>query len=1032
MSGSQWTPLSRRSDSSDGIEELRTPDVSPSISRTKSIHQQSKKRKESPLRTVDDARKAKTSRAEAETWPVRLPTSSRLATDLSGKSSVNFASPSRPRPRPKTSPNASRSTKTHPLTLASGRASLKRANSPPMRSARQRARSPSIHITDDEEPSPPPKRLADKEIPNPFSRSLPSQILAKVAKPASRTAMAGSLKVFDITSDEDSLQASKIVSESWISSTAAPAPQPARRGSESGQSSNSQQQSSGTSSGVDGVHDRPRVSGATTSNQSLLGEIEETPNRLSKRRSARKVTASTMAAPMRRKSHILPTLILDPPTDASNPSSIDGADPSSTAPSSARVHNVTEGMGFLGLAEELEDSPEPPPAPPVRLVTPSAAKPLFLPSDEDMDKGSCSVENVTGMMEQMSSPYRKKAEALSSGEARDSTPASPLQKATNLSRPRALLTPAPSSAEVTAEETVVLSKNPKTAAFLSSLKLSSQKNKPRASVSSVPGSVATSPSLETIPLSTIGPQISAMTKSTVIPKSTDKPSSRLPINTSDTLVTYAQPATTLMNADSSAFNSPSVATSSLSGQRSVKPLPAKFNNSGNIRSPEVAGPASRAIPPATPSFVFKAKSSISDVPSVKGPPKSLGLSAVQRSSQAISNSVLPRAGVKKLSAREAPPIAGPSSLSAPVRLSDSAGAKTTPRKAAGSQPLELEADSEPEISLPAICSIREWTIGRGKPWWNPYLDAERPAIPLDGALADSVNNTPPGWEKHPNRRLIFKAMIRNGSEFEDDAPPIDIINEIDDEPCPPFEFQWTNRMLYGKGVPRMDRDLKGCNCVGGCDPTSPDCACAMRQTFWSDEMRVEEPGFMYDLAKQLLYHGVPVFECNAACGCDDHCQNRVVQNGRKVHLSLKKTKYKGWGVFAEEEIPYGTFIGIYSGELLTDEEAGMRGEVYDAFGRTYLFDIDCAHLTRGPQKPSKLINVMAGVPKPKKRRKGKGKGKEPASNSMAELPPVRAQCRCNAPGCVGYIFKHAAIGDDPASLDGEESTDVGSYHTDDD
>lgn len=61
----------------------------------------------------------------------------------------------------------------------------------------------------------------------------------------------------------------------------------------------------------------------------------------------------------------------------------------------------------------------------------------------------------------------------------------------------------------------------------------------------------------------------------------------------------------------------------------------------------------------------------------------------------------------------------------------------------------------------------------------------------------------------------------------------------------------------------------------------------------------------------------------------------------------------------------GTFIGIYSGELLTDAVAHERGmyvllqyfipiiliqyltSIYNKFGRTYLFDIDFHHLKDG-------------------------------------------------------------------------------------
>jgi histone-lysine N-methyltransferase SUV39H len=61
---------------------------------------------------------------------------------------------------------------------------------------------------------------------------------------------------------------------------------------------------------------------------------------------------------------------------------------------------------------------------------------------------------------------------------------------------------------------------------------------------------------------------------------------------------------------------------------------------------------------------------------------------------------------------------------------------------------------------------------------------------------------------------------------------------------------------------------------------------------------------------------------------------QVVQNGRKVQVNIVKTEEKGWGkkespssisllilgigVFAGQSMEAGTFLGIYSGELITE------------------------------------------------------------------------------------------------------------------
>ena len=68
---------------------------------------------------------------------------------------------------------------------------------------------------------------------------------------------------------------------------------------------------------------------------------------------------------------------------------------------------------------------------------------------------------------------------------------------------------------------------------------------------------------------------------------------------------------------------------------------------------------------------------------------------------------------------------------------------------------------------------------------------------------------------------------------------------------------------------------------------------------------------------------------------------QVVQNGRKVQVNIVKTEKKGWGkprssshssvilisdvgVFAGEKMEAGTFLGIYSGELITEATGDAR------------------------------------------------------------------------------------------------------------
>ncbi|KAF8623753.1 hypothetical protein AX15_006196 [Amanita polypyramis BW_CC] len=217
---------------------------------------------------------------------------------------------------------------------------------------------------------------------------------------------------------------------------------------------------------------------------------------------------------------------------------------------------------------------------------------------------------------------------------------------------------------------------------------------------------------------------------------------------------------------------------------------------------------------------------------------------------------------------------------------------------------------------------------------------------LPHTLQDYINHMSEWTRLLPDMRTVFTAAIQENTAMDEpEAPPITVENDVDNEPTPPWEFHYSNHMWHGKGVPPPDiENLTSCDCIGRCDPRSKSCACVRRQR---QALEDENSDFSYDNRGRLKEPGYPIFECNDLCGCDDDCRNRVVQLGRTCAIVIKKTEHKGWGIFANQKKIYkGTFIGIYAGELLTDEEGEERGFYYDKLGRTYLFDIDFHHLKK--------------------------------------------------------------------------------------
>lgn len=145
---------------------------------------------------------------------------------------------------------------------------------------------------------------------------------------------------------------------------------------------------------------------------------------------------------------------------------------------------------------------------------------------------------------------------------------------------------------------------------------------------------------------------------------------------------------------------------------------------------------------------------------------------------------------------------------------------------------------------------------------------------LPHSLQDHINCWSPIGQRFAGLRTVLECYIQeNTADDEPDAPMIEIINEVDDDPTPPWEFHYSNKMWHGEGVPPPDvSQLTSCGCTGKCDPRSKTCACLKRQQHYTGDAT---PDFAYDVKGRLKLIDYPIFECNDLCGCDEECRNRV-------------------------------------------------------------------------------------------------------------------------------------------------------------
>ncbi|PWA18366.1 hypothetical protein CCH79_00009981 [Gambusia affinis] len=124
-----------------------------------------------------------------------------------------------------------------------------------------------------------------------------------------------------------------------------------------------------------------------------------------------------------------------------------------------------------------------------------------------------------------------------------------------------------------------------------------------------------------------------------------------------------------------------------------------------------------------------------------------------------------------------------------------------------------------------------------------------------------------------------------------EAVPISCVNGVDSEPCPD-NFKYIPDSCLSSSL-NIDKDIT----------------------------HLQEGRLPLDFCQ---WEPPVLFECNHACSCWRTCRNRVVQNGLRVRLKLYKTEKMGWGVRTVQDVPQGTFICEYVGEIISNSEADKR------------------------------------------------------------------------------------------------------------
>ncbi|XP_026739602.1 histone-lysine N-methyltransferase eggless isoform X2 [Trichoplusia ni] len=168
--------------------------------------------------------------------------------------------------------------------------------------------------------------------------------------------------------------------------------------------------------------------------------------------------------------------------------------------------------------------------------------------------------------------------------------------------------------------------------------------------------------------------------------------------------------------------------------------------------------------------------------------------------------------------------------------------------------------------------------------------------------------------------LVGKKDLSHGKE----NVPVPCVNFFD-ESLPEFCSYNTERTPTA-GVPlNLDPEfLCGCDCTDDC-ADKEKCACWRMTLEGAKTIGLEGPsvGYVYKRLPEPLPSGI--YECNSRCKCKDTCLNRVAQHPLQLKLQVFKTENRGWGIRALNDVPKGSFLCVYAGNLLTDATANLDG-----------------------------------------------------------------------------------------------------------
>ncbi|KAL6525906.1 hypothetical protein OROMI_030301 [Orobanche minor] len=87
---------------------------------------------------------------------------------------------------------------------------------------------------------------------------------------------------------------------------------------------------------------------------------------------------------------------------------------------------------------------------------------------------------------------------------------------------------------------------------------------------------------------------------------------------------------------------------------------------------------------------------------------------------------------------------------------------------------------------------------------------------------------------------------------------------------------------------------------------------------------------------------------------DSQCGNMKLLLRQRQRILLAKSDVAGWGAFLKNTVNKNDYLGEYTGELISHQEADKRGKIYDRVNSSFLFDLNDKYVLDAYRKGDKL------------------------------------------------------------------------------